>query len=335
MSEELVRVFRGNMVESVHRGSIAVVSSQKGIIYGIGNADRITYFRSTEKPLQAIAALETGIVEEYGLDLKEVAIMTASHSGEEEHISTLIEFMKKTGIKEDDLQCGIHDPVNKEAAKRLVVQGIQPSKLHCNCSGKHIGQLASIKLKGLNFDGYLERNHKMQKEIKRIVSEFSGTAISEILEATDGCGITVHAVPLKNIALSYANLCNEEFMEGQYKKSQNYIASSMTMYPEMVAGKGRLDTAIMDRFGDRVISKIGAEGTYAAGIIGKSIGIAIKIEDGNSRAVGPAILETLMQIGIISEDEVVQLKSHWNPGVYNHKNELVGEIKATFKLGKG
>jgi len=332
MSEELVRIFRGNTVESIHRGSIVVVSSQKGVIYGIGDIDRITFFRSTEKPLQTIAALETGIVEEYGLDLKDVAIMTASHSGEEEHINTLLELMRKTGIKEDDLQCGIHEPVNKEEAKKLVAKGIQPSKLHCNCSGKHIGQLAAIKLKGLNFKGYLEPNHKMQKEVKRIVAEFSGTAISEVIEAKDGCGITVHAVPLKNIALSYANLCNEEFMEGRYKKSQNYIVSAMTMYPEMVAGKGRLDTAIMKRLGDRMISKIGAEGTYAAGIIGKSIGIAIKIEDGNSRAVGPAIIETLVQIGTIHEDEANQLKSYWNPGVYNHKNELVGEIKATFKL---
>ncbi len=162
--------------------------------------------------------------------------------------------------------------------------------------------------------------------------KFCGVEPECIVRSVDGCGVPVFAGPLKSLALAYARLCDEGFMDGKYKKSQNYIISSMTMYPEMIAGNGRLDTAIMKRFGDRIICKIGAEGVYCVGIIGKGVGIALKIQDGNSRAIGPVILDMLLQMKVIREDEINELKEYLRPKVINHKGEVVGEIKSVLKM---
>lgn len=332
MSVKLVEVIRGNTIESIHKGDVAIVNSEGKIIHELGNAGRITFFRSVAKPFQAIAALETGIAEEYSLGLNGIALIIASHSGEKEHISTLKSMMDKTGINEDMLKCGVHEPVNRDAAKQLMLEGKSPTRLHCNCSGKHIGLIAASKLKNLDPERYMDESHEIQKDIKNIISEFCNVEIEEMEAGIDGCGLPIYAVPLKNIALSYANLCNVDFKKGKYSKSQNYVLSAMTMYPEMIAGEGRLDTEIMRNFGDRVISKIGAEGVYCAGIVGKSIGIAIKIDDGNSRAIGPVILDILIQMKIIDKSETEPLINFWKPPLVNHNKEVVGKIRPVFKL---
>ena len=146
------------------------------------------------------------------------------------------------------------------------------------------------------------------------------------------CSVPVFAMPLKNMAQAYANLCNPGFMDGKYSKSQNYVISAMTMYPEMVAGNGRIDTELMKRCGSRVIGKIGAEGVYCVGMLGQGKGAALKIEDGSARAVGPAAMELLVQLKLIDKAEAESMKEFWNPPVLNNKGEVAGEIRPVFKL---
>ncbi|MCX8131637.1 MAG: asparaginase [Clostridia bacterium] len=332
MPVKLVEVTRSNLVESIHRGDVVIARSDGSILYSLGDQHRLTFLRSASKPIQAIAALEAGIVEKFGLDLWEVALMTASHSGEKQHIEVADSIMKKIGIDEEQLECGIHEPLGKEAAKELSAAGKEPSKLHCNCSGKHLGIIAAAIAKGLPVKNYSQVDHPIQKDVERVVSHFSSVEENKIIKGSDGCGITVYGIPLMNMALAYANLCDNGFMDGKYAKSQNYVQSSMTMYPEMVSGVGRIDYELMKNFGDRVIGKIGAEGVYCAGIIGKSIGIAIKIDDGNNRAAGPAILQVLLQLKVINSEEIERLKEFYNPDIVNHKGEKVGEIRAVFKV---
>ena len=332
MAVKLVDVLRSNVLESSHRGDLAVVTSKGETLYEVGNSDRLTFFRSASKPFQMIAALEAGIAEAFRLDLKEIAICLSSHSGEKEHVELLKSMMEKVGIEEKELTCGIHDPINKEAASELTALGQKPSKLHCNCSGKHIALIAAAKAMEATMDGYHEKDHEIQRKIDKVVAEFSGVRPVDLIKAYDGCGLPVHAVPLKNIAQAFANLSDLNFSEGKYKKSQNYISSAMTMYPEMVAGKGRLDTELMKAFGDRLIGKIGAEGVYCVSLLGKSVGVALKIEDGNSRAVGPVILEALLQMKVIEKEEIERLKGFWKPALLNHNGEHVGVIKPCFKM---
>ena len=332
MSVKLVETVRANTIESTHFGSIAVVGSDGTLMHSLGNADRLTYFHSSAKPIQGIASLEAGIVEKFGLDLKEIALIVSSHSGESEHIKVLKGIMEKTGIAEDIMECGIVEPVNKEVLKELYAAGLTMNILHGNCSGKHLGMIAASKVKGFPMEDYHKGDHPMQKLVKQVVSDFSAINPDNIAEGIDGCTVPVYAVPLKNMAFAYANLCNMSFMEGKYAKSQNYIISAMTMYPEMVAGKKRIDTELMKRFGSRIIVKIGAEGVFCVGILGKNIGIALKIEDGTSIAVGPAIIEVLLQLKVLNHDETEVLKEFWRPQLLNNKKEVIGEIRPVFKL---
>jgi L-asparaginase II len=333
MSVELVELLRKDTVESIHRGSIVVVDSHGNLLYKLGEPDRLTFFHSSAKPFQAITALETGIVEKFSLELKEIAIMSSSHTGDKEHIETLKVLMKKIGvISEEQLLCGTHEPYSKDAAKELALAGLSPSNLHCNCSGKHLGMLAASKIRNLSLEDYNKPEHKMQKDIGKVISDFSGIKPEDVTMAIDGCGVPVFGIPLRNIACAFANLGNIEFMEGKYSKSQNYLISAVTMYPEMIAGKGRMDTELMKRFGDRIFVKTGAEAVSCVSLLGRSIGIAIKIDDGNLRAVSPVILEVLRQLKIIQNKEAEELHEYWIPPIKNNLGEKVGELKATFKI---
>ncbi len=332
MPVKLVEVIRGKTVESIHRGDIAVVSLKDDILYELGDSERLTFFRSSSKPFQAIASLESGITEKFDIEQKEIALMASSHSGEEEHINVIKGFMEKVGIAEEALICGSHEPINREAALELITSGTKPTMLHCNCSAKHVGILAACKIKGYELKDYNRYDHPIQKDIDKVISDFTGIAESEIVKGIDGCNIPVHAVSLRNMAYSYANLTNYKFMDGKYEKSQKSLIASMIAFPEMVAGKGRLDTELMKLLKGKVIAKIGAEGVYCASIPSKNIGISIKIEDGNSRALGPVILETLLQLNIISSEEIEVLRNFWRPEVLNHYGEKSGEIKAKFKI---
>ena len=332
MSEILVEVLRGTVVESIHRGNIVVVSYDGNVLHQCGNIDYLSFMRSATKPIQAIAVLEYGVAEKYGLDLSEIAILMSSHSGEKMHIDVLNGMIKKIGININALQCGTHDPLGIDAAKELTLKGQAPNSLHCNCSGKHLGQIAATKVKGVPLEDYYKLDGGIQAEIQDIIMKFSGVEETQIKLGIDGCGIPVYGLPLRNMALAYANLCNENFMDGKYIKSQNYVISAMTVHPEMIGGKGRFDTELMSHFGDRLIGKFGDEGVYCVGLIGKGIGIALKIEDGHTRAVGPVILETLRQLEIIKSEEIDSLKDLWNPPIKNHRGEIVGEIRASFQL---
>jgi L-asparaginase II len=332
MSEKLAEVCRSEVVESIHRGDIAVVSSSGEVLYELGDVDHTTYFRSTGKPVIAIASLEAGIAEAYHLELKEVAIMASSHSGEKEHVRVLKSIMEKMHVDEEILKCGAAEPTGKEAAKELAAEGTKPTSLHCNCSGKHLGVIGAAMLLEMSVEGYYRPEHEIQKRVEEIIALFCSVDPETIIRGVDGCGIPVYAMPLKNLAMAYANLCNHSFAAGKFEKSQNYILSAMTMYPEMVGGTGRLDTRIMQAFGDRLISKAGAEGVHCIGLIGKGIGIALKVEDGSDRASGAVLLEILRQMEVIREDELDKYKELWKPSILNHRKEKVGEIKASFAL---
>jgi L-asparaginase II len=332
MSVKLVEMYRSGIIESTHDGSIVVAASDGSILHKLGDSGRLTFFHSSAKPIQGIAALELGIAEKFKLDLKEIALMISSHSGEQEHIEALNNLMDKLDVKEDMLECGIAEPVNKNVLKELFTAGKSISKLHCNCSGKHLGFIAASKLMGYPLESYYKLDHPIQKNVKKIIAEFACFEPGLISNGVDGCSVPVFALPLKNMAIAYANLCNPSFNKGKYAKSQNYITSSMTMFPEMVAGRGRIDTDLMKHFGSKIISKSGAEGVYCAGLPGKGIGIAVKIEDGSSRAVNPVVIELLVKMKVLNEQEAESLNEYWRTPVVNNKGEKTGEIKASFTI---
>lgn len=320
--EILAEVTRGQLTESIHRGSIAVVDEIGNILSHIGNPEIVTYYRSASKPIQALPIITLRAVNKFKLTDKEIAILCASHSGEEKHITILEGLLKKLNLSKDMLQCGIHPPLHTPSAIKLWNNSVEPDVLHNNCSGKHLGMLIMCKYYGWSIDNYLSPEHPLQQMLLRVMKEFHN--YEDVKMGIDGCGVPVYALPLKEIAKGYAILSN-------FKK----ITECMTKYPELIAGTDRIETIMMETLGHKIIAKTGAEGILCIGLVGKGIGISIKVEDGSERALGCIGIEVLKQLGFLTKEELVQLGSKHKVSIKNHRSEIVGEIRPIFTLNKG
>ncbi len=325
--EKLVEVTRGPLVESIHRGSIAVVDHDGKLLAWAGDPEYLTFYRSSAKPIQALPVLTTGSAQKYNLSDEEIAIICASHSGEEEHVRVVTGLLQKLDLSPEYLQCGVHPPFYNPRAVEIWRRGEQPSTVHCNCSGKHSGMLAICKYYDWPLNNYQELSHPLQHLLLTTIKQFHG--FEDIHVGIDGCGVPVYGMPLKEMAKGYARLAQTTAPKSSAVQK---IVSSMTKYPKLVAGTGRLDTVLMERLGDKLVTKCGAEGVQCIGLLGKGIGIAIKIEDGNVRATEPAAIEVLRQLGVIDKNELQQLSDKYRISIKNHRKETVGEIRPAFKL---
>ncbi|SES82893.1 asparaginase [Anaerobranca gottschalkii] len=332
MSEVLVEVIRGELVESCHRGYVAVVNSQGELVYSVGDPYHISYWRSSAKPIQAIPVVESGAMERYGITLKELALFCASHSGEDFHVEGVLEVLKKINLNPEELRCGSHLPYNKGAEVKLWEKGLTPSNLHCNCSGKHAGMLVVCQQKKYPLDDYTRIEHPLQQELLELVKEFCNYPKEKIIIGIDGCGVPVYGLPIYNWALAYAYLADPFILEGQRGKTVKIITDAMTQFPEMVGGTDRLCTDLMKVGKGNLIAKAGAEGVYCIGIKDQKLGIAIKMEDGSPRGREPVVIEVLKQLGALSDEDLAILKKYHYPENRNHRKDLCGMIIPKFTL---
>jgi len=329
MSKILVKVYRNELVESIHRGSLAIVSKNGDLLYYVGDPYYVTYMRSSAKPLQAIPVVESGALEKYGINERELATIVASHNGENIHIEAVRSILNKIDLDETYLKCGIHMPYSEEARKKLILEGKEATPVYNNCSGKHSGMLLLAKMKNYPFEKYYEPEHPVQKEIlktMRYITKYEGIKIG-----VDGCGVPVFGMPLYNMALGFARLTNPEDLERRKKEAVEKIVHAMQSYPENVAGTKRFDTDLM-KTTRKVIGKSGAEGVYCVGALNKGIGIALKIDDGANRAKSPVIMEVLKKLDILNEKELESLKKYHAPLNKNHHKKIVGKIIPEFEL---
>ncbi|MDA8234717.1 MAG: asparaginase [Clostridia bacterium] len=322
MLPKLVEVYRGKLVESVHRGAVVVVDQTGRILEQWGDSGLVTYWRSAAKPVQAVTVVAGGVVEAYGLTGEEIALMTGSHGGETQHVRVIQSILGKLGLGPEHLLCGIHPPTNKEAARELAAQGRQPEVWHHNCSGKHGGMLALAAHLRADLGSYLDIHHPVQQRMLDTVASFAQLPQGQITVGIDGCGVPVYGMPLSNMALAFARLTGDGAGEAARRVVENMLA-----HPEMVAGTNSFDTQLIKVTDGKVIAKIGAEGVYCVGLVGRGIGLAAKVEDGNTRALPPVVVEFLDRIRVLLPDELALLKSFHQPEVKNHRGEKVGEIK--------
>ena len=173
----LVEVKRGTLVESIHRGAIAIADTDGNVPFALGNIEVPVFPRSAVKLMQAIPLVESGAADAYGLDDGELAIACGSHSGEAKHLAAVRSLLAKSGVEERCLACGAHLPMSDRAARELERAGRSPSPVHNNCSGKHAGMLATAKYLGLDLEGYERLDHPVQKAIRRVISETCGVEI--------------------------------------------------------------------------------------------------------------------------------------------------------------
>ena len=318
---------RGDIVESFHRGTIAVVNSDGEVLKSVGDTSKVTYMRSAGKPMQAIPVFESGAIGQFGITEKESAIFTASHNGEPFHLEAVTSILKKAGLDEGFLQCGSHPSLNKGVEQARLEAGLPLSAINCNCSGKHSGVLAACKHLGYSVDDYYRREHPFQKLILKAVAETTQLSENSITLGTDGCGLPVYGLPVEAMARGYANMMTE----GKFPEKREYamytIRKAMQHFPEMVGGTDRLCSDLMRTAGGKLFSKVGAEGVYIIGIEGKDMGIAVKIEDGNwERAMGPVVVEVLKDLGVLNHEELKELEGHHHPQIKNFKEDVIGEI---------
>jgi L-asparaginase II len=336
LSEVLVEVLRGNRVESLHRGSIAVVNAAGDSIYQAGDPAFEISMRSCAKPLQAIPVIVSGAAERFKFTDQELALFCGSVSGQAFHVEAVRSVLKKIGLTEDALLCGTHPPSHRGTAKELQQKGIKPGPVHNNCAGKHAAMLALCVHHGWDTANYLPLEHPVQQLILATIVEMTGVEKERVHTAVDGCGVPVFYVPLKNLARAYALLAEPFLLQGtELSGAQQVIKKLMSAacsHPEMVAGDERICTDIMRLAVKSVFAKTGAEGGYALALFDKGWGAALKIEDGNQRALGPAVIELLQQLGALSDAALAQLNKYHHPAILNHRKEQVGELRPVFRL---
>ena len=335
-SEILAKAIRGETVESVHRGHLIVVSGAGETLFSLGDPETVTFWRSSAKSFQAIPFLTSGAAEAFGFTEKEIALACGSHSGERVHVETAAKMLDRIGLSEPDLRCGAHVPFDEKRAEEMIKSGEQPTQLHNNCSGKHAAMLAFAKHAGADLKTYEHLENPVQQRILDCVAEFSGVPRDQIKIGIDGCAAPNFAVPIRAMAKSFAGLVfPPKNFDDETREACRRVVSATVACPEMIGGTDRLDTLIMRSARGRIVSKIGAEGVYSAGVLPSprwktGLGISFKVEDGDDkRARAVVIVELLKQLGILGAET---LKDFSPLPVKNRRGDTVGKVKASFKL---
>jgi L-asparaginase II len=330
------------MVEIVHRGALAVVDSTGRAIAQAGDPNWVVCMRSSAKPFQLLPLVESGAAERLGFGARELAVMAASHSGSDAHVETVGGILARLGLDEGALLCGTHPPIDRQAAEALVRAGKEPRPLHHNCSGKHAGMLAFAVSQGWPIKDYTDPAHPAQARILQTLSAMADWPAQQIEVGIDGCSLPVFGLPLRQAALAYARLADPRDLPEPRQGACRRIVTAMMAYPDMVAGRGRFDTALMRAGGGRIVAKGGAQGYQGVGVLpeaapgGRGVGLALKIEDGNGqRGTPPATLEALRQLGILDSLEanaLAELEDFGPRPLYNYRHLPVGNLAPIFEL---
>jgi len=336
----LVEVWRGQIIESRHRGHLIAVDANGTQICALGSPQTVTYLRSSGKAFQALPVVTSGAADRFGFTESEIAIACGSHNGEPIHVDTVRSMLNKIGLDESALKCGAHEPYSVDVARELIQKGERPSPIQNNCSGKHAAMLALAKHVDAPTESYDELVNPVQQMILQTVSDFSGVPVEEIAIGIDGCGVPVFGISVRAMALMYARLVSPpSTFTSETRDACKRIVAAIIAYPEMIGGtKDRLDTELIRAAAGTLISKIGAEGVYTVGVLPSAdwpngIGFALKIEDGDDkRARPPAVIDALRQLGVLSRESLAALSKYSPETIMNRRGDHVGEARAAFTL---
>jgi L-asparaginase II len=279
---------RGELVESVHRVSVAVVDAEGRLVASAGDPDLVTYWRSCAKPFQAFPMVADGAADRFGLGSEELALACSSHSSEPAHLAVAQRMLDRIGCTEDDLACGPHVPLGPAVAAQVARDGTVLTPRWSNCSGKHAGMLALARHHDWPTAGYERAGHPVQVRILAEVARWSGATPDAVALAVDGCTAACFGLPLRAMARAYARFAADG------DASLGRLRGAMGAHPELVAGSGRFDTEVIRASEGRILAKIGAEGVHCACILPSGLGVAIKAEDGDLRSA-PAAMAAALQ----------------------------------------
>ena len=320
----IIEVTRGGVVESNHRVCAAVRTAQGAGDLTFGNPRASSFWRSAFKPFQALAVVEDGADRAFGLDSKDLAVVCASHGGTEEHIAHVERMLAAIGERPAALYCGPHTPYDAHAADVLSRSGRQPGSLHNNCSGKHASMLALATHHSWDTDGYWRYDHPVQARVRQLMPDWIEADPETLNWATDGCGVPTPFVGLATMATAYARLATRAAETGS---PSAVVVDAMTRHPELTSSAGREPLSIMLATAGRLLAKEGAEGVLCVAATDEKWGLALKVEDGARRAVGPAAVEILSRAGLLRPGERDALRDLAEVPIRSTLNERVGGVR--------
>lgn len=287
MSDFAIVAVRGQLVESIHRVSVAVSRPGGELVAWAGEPDLVTFWRSAAKPFQLLPLVEDGGIATFGLDRAMLALACGSHNAEPIHREVGARWLDALGLTERDLACGGHPSLWPALADKMIHDDVIPTPLYSNCSGKHSSLLALARLHGWPTGGYEESGHPVQQRVAATLAKWTGVNESALVWGVDGCTAAAVALPLRAMAVAYARLGTSD------ESAMRTIRDAMMSEPHLVAGTDRLDTLLMQAWPGRVAAKIGAEGVYSAALPELELGIALKVEDGDMKSAGIALVSVL------------------------------------------
>ena len=331
----VVEVTRGPLVESRHRGAGAVVDSGGALVFSFGDVERPVYPRSAVKAFQALPLVESGAADRLGLSEAEIALACASHSGEAAHAAGAAAMLGKAGADASALACGAHWPLGEKAARALARSGAEPSALHNNCSGKHAGFICLACASGWDSRGYEAPSHPVQRAAKAAIEELTGAALGADVCGLDGCSIPTYAVPLRALALGFARFATGAGLAPARREAARRIREAIAAHPRMVAGTERFDTEVMTLLGPRAFTKTGAEGVFCAALPELGLGLAVKADDGATRAAQVMIAALIAKFLPLGDPERARFETFLVPRLRNWNGLEVGRLRPAGPLEQG
>ncbi|MCA3241303.1 MAG: asparaginase [Rubrivivax sp.] len=333
----LVNALRGSIVESMHRGAIAIVDADGAVHTATGDIERPVFPRSAVKVLQALPLVQSGAAERFGLVDEELALACASHGGEPRHAETAAGMLAKAGVDAQALECGTHWPYHDGSIKVLAAAGASPSALHNNCSGKHAGFVCvgclmaadrGADVRGF-LRGYVQPDHPVMREVTASLESTTGYRLADAARGVDGCSIPTYAVPLRHLAHAFAKVATGVGLSAGQAVAARRLRRAVAAAPFMVAGSGRFDTRVMQALGERVFCKVGAEGVHCAALPELGLGVAIKVDDGNNaRAVEVVMAAVIRRLLPLEGEAAALLQSLADVPLRNWNGIEVGRLQA-------
>ena len=327
----LIELTRSGTLECQHFGAVAVVNTRGQLLAHAGNPHWLSFSRSTLKALQALPFMEAGGAQQFGFSTAQVALLCASHNGEDSHVAQAQGMLEKAGLTYKALRCGCHVPALYAQLEKAPPADLAYDERHNNCSGKHAGFLAYCVQHGLSLDDYIAPEHPLQQAIRRDVARAVGMDANDFKMGIDGCSAPNYAMPLARLAQGYARLASGA-LDTEFGASFELLSNAMTAHPDLVCGTGRSDLAFMTAGRGDWVTKVGADGVQVVASKSRREAFAIKIIDANKPALYAATVAVLAQLGWMDAAQRKLLNPWRAHRLINARGLLVGERQPAFKL---
>ncbi len=315
----------GRFVESRHRGAIALVDAFGETLFAVGDVKTPICPRSSLKPLQALAFIESGAIEAFALGDENVALSCASHSGQAAHVDAVTAWLDKIDCSADMLECGPHLPMHEPSATAMLRSGTEPTSVHNNCSGKHTGFLSLARQMGVDVAGYTKVDHPVQKLVAEVITEMVDFDVAAHLVGPDGCHAPNYAMPLTALARGIARLGRPDTLSPERAEAAAAMRRAIRAHPLLLAGSARACSVLSPLIKGEGFVKSGAEGVYIAALPHLGLGLALKIDDGGGRASQVVAANMLARLGAF-EGDLQEIQHFLQTPVVNTRKEAVGHI---------